>query len=131
MEYECLFGEIAGVGENAIIRIAWEAVRRRREAAAKQGRRLQLDGTVGENGYVVYNDYNEYMETGKQQEELKLGNWDIGRVSTKLGKFCSQKDGWIASTTPKHDSTHLLRQEKHPAFRCTCSAMHLVFELSP
>jgi hypothetical protein len=96
MEYECLFGEIAGVGENAIIRIAWEAVRRRREAAAKQGRRLQLDGTVGENGYVVYNDYNEYMETGKQQEELKLGNWDIGRVRYEIREILLSK-GWMDS----------------------------------
>jgi len=53
--------------ENEIIRIAWEAVERRREAATKRGKQLQINGTVQENGYAVYKDYNQYMEEKKQQ----------------------------------------------------------------
>ena len=51
--------------ENEIIRIAWEAVERRREAATKRGKQLQINGTVRESGYAVYADFDHYMEVRK------------------------------------------------------------------
>ena len=96
MAYESFFGEIAGVGENEIIRIAWEAVKRRREAAAKQGKQLQIDGTARESGYVVYKDYNKYMKRRTRQEQLDLANWDTARVRYEIKDTLVSK-GWTDS----------------------------------
>jgi len=86
---------------NEIIRIAWEAVERRRQAAARRGKQLRLNGTVRENGYAVYKDYNEYMERRKQQEQLDP-NWGLGRVRYEIRNTFLSK-GWTSS--PHHPET--------------------------
>jgi len=83
--------------ENEIIRIAWEAVERRREAATKRGKQLQINGTVQENGYAVYKDYNQYMEEKKQQKQLELANWDLRRVRHEIKDTLLSK-GWTVSS---------------------------------
>ena len=87
--------------ENKIIRIAWEAVERRRQAGARRGKQLQINGTVRENGYAVYKDYNEYMERRKQQEQLDP-NWGLGRVRYEIRNTLLSK-GWTPS--PRHPET--------------------------
>ena len=82
--------------ENEIIRIAWEAVERRREAARKRGKQLQINGKVRENGYAVYKDYNQYMEKRKQREQLDIATWDLGRVRHEIRDTLLSK-GWTAS----------------------------------
>jgi len=84
--------------ENEIIRIAWEAVERRREAATKRGKQLQINGTVQENGYAVYKDYNQYMEEKKQQKQLELANWDLRRVKYEIKDTLLSK-GWTVSSS--------------------------------
>ena len=96
------------LGENEIIRIAWEAVERRREAAAKRGKQLQINGTVQENGYAVYEDYNQYMEEKKQQKQLKLANWDLRRVKYEIKDTLLSK-GWRVS--PGHRATRFYPPE--------------------
>ena len=88
--------------ENEIIRIAREAVGRRREAATKRGKQLQINGTIRENGYAVYKDYNEYMERREQQEQLKLANWDLRRVKYEIRNTLLSK-GW--SPSARHPET--------------------------
>lgn len=83
--------------EKEIIRIAWEAVEKRRQAATKRGKQLQLNGTAQENGYVTYKDYNQYMEERKQREQLQLANWDLGRVRHEIRDTLLSK-GWTASS---------------------------------
>ena len=83
--------------ENKIIRIAWEAVERRQEAATERGKQLQLNGTAQENGYIVYEDYNQYMEERKQRKQLQLANWDLGRVRHEIRDTLLSK-GWTASS---------------------------------
>jgi len=65
-EHTDLLGTIMKVEESEIIRIAWEAVKRRREAAAKRGKQLQINGRMQENGYAIYKDYEWYMEERRQ-----------------------------------------------------------------
>ena len=84
-----------GPEENEIIRIAWEAVKRRRQAAAKRGNQLQLNGTIRETGYVTYKDCEQYMEERKQSEELGFG-WGIGRIMVEISDTLLSK-GWTAS----------------------------------
>ena len=88
--------------ENEIIRIAWKAVERRREAATKRGKQLRINGTVQETGYTVYEDYNQYMEERKHRERLKLPGWDIRRVRQEIKDILLSK-GWTAS--PGHPET--------------------------
>ncbi len=70
--------------ENEIIRIAWKAVERRREAATKRGKQIRINGTEQENEYAVYQDYNQYMEERKQREQLDTATWDLGRVRHEI-----------------------------------------------
>jgi len=102
--------------ENEIIRIAWKAVERRREAATKRGKQLRINGTEQENGYVVYQDYNQYMEERKQQEQLELANWDLGRVRHEIRDTLPSK-GWAAS--PHHPETRFYPPEL-PQAECSC-----------
>ena len=88
--------------ENEIIRIAREAVERRREAARKRGKQLRLNDTIRENGYAVYKDYNQYMEERKQREQLTIAGWDFGRVRHEIRNTLLSK-GWTAS--PGHPET--------------------------
>jgi hypothetical protein len=94
--------------ENEIIRIAWEAVRRRREAAAKRGKQLQLDGTTQESGYVTYSDYEQYMREREQRERLKASNWDFARVRYEIRETLLTK-GWRPS--PGHRETRFYPPE--------------------
>jgi len=96
-----IFGEIAAV-ENEIIRIAWEAVARRREEAKKRGNQLRLNGTVQESGFAIYADFNDYMEVRKRQKELKLGTWGLRRIWQEIRDTLLSK-GWTAS--PHHPET--------------------------
>ena len=88
--------------ENEIIRIAWEAVSRRREEARKRGNQLRLNGGGQESGYAIYVDFNGYMEMRKRQEELELGTWDLRRIWQEIRDTLLSK-GWMAS--PHHPAT--------------------------
>ena len=85
-----------GFEENRIIKIAWEAVERRREAAAKQGKQLQIDGKTRENGYAVYKDYNQHMEERKQRDKLGAADFSLGKVRFKIRATLLSKR-WTAS----------------------------------
>ena len=97
-----------GADENAILRIAWEAVKRRREAAKKRGKQLRLNGTVQETGYATYEDYEQYMEDRRQREQLKNANWDLARVRYEIRDTLLSK-GWTAS--PGHPETRFYQPE--------------------
>ncbi|MBA7662323.1 hypothetical protein ES703_70351 [subsurface metagenome] len=60
------------LGENTILRIACKAVERRRQASAKIGKQLRINGTVQESGYAVYDDNNQYVEEGSVESDLNL-----------------------------------------------------------
>jgi hypothetical protein len=94
--------------ENEIIRIAWEAVRRRREAAAKRGKQLRLDRTIQENGYVTYHDYEQYMKERERRERLKVSNWDLARVRYEIKETLLSR-GWKPS--PGHRETRFYPPE--------------------
>ena len=88
---------MVGAVENQIIRIAWEAVERRRQAAKKRGKQLQLNGTIQESGYAIYKDYEQYMEERKRREQLKFTSWDLGRVMLEI-RITLLSKGWMASS---------------------------------
>ena len=95
--------------ENEIIKIAWEAVKRRREAAIKRGKRLRLDGTVCEEGYVIYKDYEQYMKERAHRDLLKLVNWDTARVRYEIRDILLLK-GWMSSS--HHPETRFYPPQK-------------------
>lgn len=84
-----------------IVKIAWEAVEKRRVAeeqiARKIGKQQRLDGTVLVcRGYATYEDYDEYMERKKREEQLKLATWDVGRIRFLIRKTLLALE-WTAS----------------------------------
>jgi len=98
----CLFeSEEFQVESSDIIRIAWEAVNKRRAAASERGGQLSFDGAMKEV-YVTYEDYDHYMEERKRRELLKLANWDIARVRIEIRDTLLSK-GWRPST--RHPET--------------------------
>jgi len=94
VDYLIESSEIGGE-QNEIIRIAWDAVERRRQAAAKQGAQLRLNGTIQDKGYVTYGDYEQYMEERKQREQLRFG-WDIAKVMREISDNLLS-EGWTVS----------------------------------
>lgn len=84
-----------GAEEDQIIRIAWEAVEQRRQAAARRGNQLRLNGTIQDSGYVTYEDYEQYMEERKQREQLRFG-WDIAIVMRGISDNLLS-EGWTVS----------------------------------
>lgn len=93
---DCLFESEEFQAEGSeVIRIAREAVERRRRAAAERGHQLQLNGTIRDSGYVTYEDYEQYMEERKQREELRFG-WDIAKIMIEISDTLLSK-GWMSS----------------------------------
>jgi hypothetical protein len=83
--------------ENEIIRIAWQAVNRRREDAKKRGEQLRIiNGMNQDSGYAVYDDFNQYMGKKKLQKGLKASDWSLGRIRYKIRNTLLSK-GWAAS----------------------------------
>ena len=74
----------------------------KREASAKPGKQLRINGTVQEIGYAVYEDHDQYMEERKHRERLKLTGWDIRRVKHEI-KDILLSNGWMVS--PVHPET--------------------------
>lgn len=93
----CLFeGGEFGIEGDMIVRIAWEAANKRMAAASERGSQLSFEGAIQEEGYVTYNDYDQYMEDRKRSELLKLANWDIARVRYEIRDTLLSR-GWRPS----------------------------------
>lgn len=81
--------------EQKILKIAWDAVKRRREEAKNRGQ-LKLDGVVREIGYVTYEDFEQYMEEIKQKNKLLISKWDAGRIRIEISNILLSKE-WVRS----------------------------------
>ena len=88
--------------ESGILRIAWEAVERRRQAARERGEQLLFNGTVKEAGYTTYDDYEQYMKRLTRQEQLEISGHDLHRVRCDISEALQDR-GWKYS--PGHPET--------------------------